>query len=153
VRLADRGLAVEVPSGWEGRIFVPALPPPAINLPVLHLSSVPLPPTRSSFASEAGAAVGSSGTLAALVEFESSLAGAGLFAARGAPPPIRSSELDPAALQVPSPNQGAIQRFFSHADRAFCLYVIAGLDRGLDRRLASLNGVIATLEIAPRGAP
>jgi hypothetical protein len=152
VRLADRGLAVDVPSGWEGRIFVPAVAPPAVNLPVLHVSSVALPPARSSYASEAGPSLGGSGALAAIIEFEPALAGVGLFAASGIPSRISPSELDPAALQLPARNQGGVQRFFSSAGRAFCLYVIAGLDPGLDRRLASLNGVIATVEIAP-GAP
>ncbi len=32
--IADRGLELTVPAGWEARIWVPDLPPPAINLPV-----------------------------------------------------------------------------------------------------------------------
>jgi hypothetical protein len=152
MRLADRGLALDVPRGWEARIFVPSLPPPAINLPVLHVSSVALPPARSSYAPEVGPAVGSSGAFAALVEFEPALADVGLYAARGMPLPIRSVDLDPAALQLPELDQGGLQRFFSLAGRAFCLYVIAGLGAGMEGRLGSLNGALASVEISPVGA-
>jgi hypothetical protein len=147
VRIADRGLALEVPSGWEARIFVPAAPPPAINLPIVHASSVVLPTARSSFATEATPSLGSAGVLISLVEFEAALAGVGLYAARGIPSGLRRAELDPAALQVPHPRQGGVQRFFSEAGRAFCLYVVAGLGPGLAERLGRANDVIASLRV------
>jgi hypothetical protein len=150
MRLADRGLALEVPHGWEARIFVPTLPAPAINLPVLHLSSGALPASRSTYAPEAGPAIGRRGTFAALIEFEPALAGVGLYAPRGLPLPIRPSDLDPSALQLPQPGQGGVQRFFSHGGRAFCLYVIAGLDVG--EPLASMNRALASVEIVPASA-
>ena len=147
MRIADRGLALEVPRGWEARIFVPAAPPPAVNLPVMHAASAALPLARSSFATEATPQLGASGVLIALVEFESALAGIGLYAARGAPAGLRAEDLDPAALQVPHPRQGGVQRFFSDAGRAFCLYLVAGLGPGLDERLARANDVLASLRV------
>jgi hypothetical protein len=154
MRIADRGLAIDVPTGWEARIFVPALPPPAINLPVVHASSVALPTARSSFATEATPSLGSAGVLISLVEFEPALAGIGLYAASGVPSGLQAADLDPAALQVPHPQQGGVQRFFSEAGRAFCLYVIAGLGAGLAQRLARANDVIASLRVdAAAGGP
>ena len=147
MRLADRGLALEVPRGWEARIFVPSAPAPAVNLPVVHASSVALPLARSSFATEATPLLGASGVLIALVEFESALADAGLYAARGVPARLRGEDLDPAALQLPHPRQGAVQRFFSDAGRAFCLYVVAGLGPALAERLARANDVLASLRV------
>ena len=147
MRIADRGLALEVPSGWEARIFVPALPPPAINLPVVHASSVALPTARSSFATEATTSLGATGVLISLVEFEAALAGVGLYAATGVPSGLGAAELDAAALQVPHPQQGGVQRFFSEAGRAFCLYVVAGLGPGLAQRLGRVNAVIGSLRV------
>ena len=50
------GIAIDVPAGWEGRIFVPDVPPPAINLPILHLTNTVLTRERSSLRAGAGRA-------------------------------------------------------------------------------------------------
>ena len=148
MRLTDHGLAVDIPRGWEARMFVPDLPPPAINLPVLHVSSAPLPTSRSSYAAEASRGLGDRGILFSLLEFEAALANVGLYAAQGMPVPIRADELDHRAMQIPHPEQGGVQRFFSQAGRAFSLYVIAGLGPGLRDRLGELDRVLRGVEIS-----
>ena len=50
--LRGHGLSIELPPGWEGRIFVPDLPPPAVNFPTLHATDRGITMSRSTFASE-----------------------------------------------------------------------------------------------------
>jgi hypothetical protein len=149
-RLASHGIVVDVPRGWEGRIFVPDLEPPAINLPILHLTDAVLTVERSSYAPELAARAGGTGTLVALLEFDRSLANVGLYARRGLHLPLTRERFHHRALQFPSRVQEGHQRFFSEGGRAFCLYVVLGTGHGVDRRLSQVNRALSSLEIRPR---
>lgn len=146
-RLADRGLTVDVPPGWEGRIFTPRLPPPAENHPVLHLADVPLPYARSSYVETAATLPGQRGGLVcSLVSFSPDLADVGLYAPQGVPR-IHAHELDPRALQIPAPDHAGVQRFFSVRGRPFSLYIVASVDRHTAARLQTLNDALASLQV------
>lgn len=149
--LADHGISIDVPAGWEARMSVPDLAPPAVNLPVLHMADYRLATTRqSSYAIETAAAMEkrTGGVIVSLIEFGSELANMGLYAPQGAPT-LHPRDLDGRALQIPRDDQGGVQRFFSLSGRAFSLYVVASLDRGTERRLAAVNGTLASLQVDP----
>jgi hypothetical protein len=150
-RLEGHGIAIRLPPAWEGRIFLPDLPPPAVNLPVVHATDRPLAIPRSSFGPELAARAGAEGTLLALVEYEAALADRGLYAGGPPTPPIARDALHPGALQVPNPGQEGRQWFFSAAGRAFCLYLVVGIGRGLDARLRRVNELLASMRIDARG--
>ena len=78
VTIADHGLSLRVPSGWEARLWVPDLPPPAINLPVVRLTNDAMPVTRNTYAVEESEKLRRSQVVASLVEFDPSLADVGL---------------------------------------------------------------------------
>ena len=147
--LSGHGLSIRLPHGWEGRIYVPDLPPPAVNMPVLHATDRALTMQRSTFAPELAARAGDAGVLVALVEFDSALANVGLFGRPGLGLPLRRQDLDGAALQLPDPAQAGHQRFFSLHGRAFCLYVVFGTGPGLTRRLHRVNESLGTLTVDP----
>jgi hypothetical protein len=149
-RLSSRGIAITVPRGWEGRIFVPDLAPPAINLPILHLTDTVLTTERSSYAPELAARAGGAGILVALLEFDHRLADVGLYEPQGLRLPLARERFHQKALQFPSRVQEGHQRFFSEGGRAFCLYVVLGTGPGVDRRLDQANRALASLEIRPR---
>jgi hypothetical protein len=151
-RLSSRGIAITVPRGWEGRIFVPDLAPPAINLPILHLTDTVLTTERSSYAPELAARAGGAGILVALLEFDHRLADVGLYEPQGLRLPLARDRFHQKALQFPSRVQEGHQRFFSEGGRAFCLYVVLGTGPGVDRRLDQANRALASLEIRPRKA-
>jgi hypothetical protein len=148
--LMSQGLSIEVPPRWEGRIFLPDLPAPAVNLPIMHLTDATLSMVRSTYAPELAARAGSSGALVALVEFEDRLADRGLYAAQGLHLPLRRDRFDAHALQLPDPSQQGHQRFFSQGGRAFCLYVVLGIGPGADARLRAVNRALATLKVTPK---
>jgi hypothetical protein len=149
-RLSSHGIAIDVPTGWEGRMFVPDLDPPAINLPILHLTDAVLTVERSSYAPELAARAGGTGILVALLEFDHRLADVGLYEPQGLHLPLTRDRFHPKALQFPSRVQEGHQRFFSQGGRAFCLYVVLGTGRGADQRLADANRALETLQVDPR---
>jgi hypothetical protein len=148
--LSDHGLTIQIPPGWEARLSVPDLPPPAENRPVLHMADLPLGTRRSSYAVETAASMPprTGGVVVSLVEFGPELAGVGLYSPQGAPR-IRRGDLDPRALQFARADQAGVQRFFSIAGRAFSLYVVATLDRMTEPRLAAVNEALASLRVQP----
>jgi hypothetical protein len=151
MRLSDHGISIDVPAGWEARMSVPALPAPAVNLPVLHMADYPLTLARqSSYAVETAAAMGTrtGGIIASLIEFGAELADEGLYAPQIAPT-LRRADLDGRALQIPRADQGGVQRFFSITGRAFSLYVVASLDASTERRLRAVNAALASLHVEP----
>ena len=112
VTIADHGLSLRVPSGWEARMWVPDLPPPAINLPVVRLTNDAMPVTRNTYAVEESEKLRRSQVVASLVEFDPSLADVGLYAPQGVPE-FGVDDLDPRALQRAQEGRAGLQRFFS----------------------------------------
>jgi hypothetical protein len=147
--LAKEGISVDLPRGWEGRAFVPALPAPALTYPVLHAATFALPHDDSSFGGGLARAMGAEGTMFSLVEFDPALAGERLFREDTLPIAVRPAELSTRALQVRRPGHSGVQRFFAESRRAFCLYAIVGSRDDRAERVRRLNGVLATLRIEP----
>ena len=146
VTIADHGLSLRVPSGWEARMWVPDLPPPAINLPVVRLTNDAMPVTRNTYAVEESEKLRRSQVVASLVEFDPSLADVGLYAPQGVPE-FGVDDLDPRALQRAQEGRAGLQRFFSVNGRAFSLYVMAREGPGLDQALHAMNASLRSLAV------
>jgi hypothetical protein len=142
VRLAAHGLAVELPPSWEGRIVRSGG-----GLPTLHAASFALPAEDSDFGTKASAEMPSDGVLVVVTEYERELAETALFARRGLPVPLPVDAARPEALLRRVPGQAGVQRFFTAAHRAFCLYVVVGSAPSRARLLGRANGVLHTVEI------
>ncbi len=146
VTVQGHGLAVQVANGWEARMWLPGLPPPAINRPVIRLANFALPFSRDTYADDVAQALEAGAVVASLVEFEPALAGRGLYSAAGVPA-FGESDLDPRAVQVQGHGRAGMQRFFSVAGRPFSLYVVARRGRGLGRALDELAAMIRSLTV------
>jgi hypothetical protein len=145
-RISGYGISVDLPPGWEGRLYRrPG------GLPILHAGSFPLPEDDGDFATGAAASMPPGGVVTALLEYEPALAGRGLFAPEGPPRTIAPRELSPAGLMRRLPGRAGGQRFFSEAGRAFCLYTVVSAARGARVRAGGLSDVLASLEV--RSAP
>jgi hypothetical protein len=146
VTVRGHGLAVDVGSGWEARMWLPDLPPPAINRPVVRLANVALPFSRNTYADDVAETLAPGAAVASLVEFDPRLAGRGLYSSEGVPA-FGVSDLDPRAVQIQGEGRAGLQRFFSLGGRAFSLYVMGRRGPGLARALEDLNGMIRTLSV------
>jgi len=148
VRLEAYGIRVDLPEGWDGRISRR----PGGD-PTLHAGNFPLPAEDGEFGSGALATMGPGGVFLTLTEYDPAGAGRGLFASNGAPRSLRPGDLDPNALQRRIRGQAGAQRFFTEADRTWCLYVVAGSVPSRSTLVEKANTVLGSVRIAPWRPP
>src|SRR5437764_14638302 len=98
MRLSRHGIGVDVPAGWEGKVFL--LPGTG---PTMHAANFPLPPSDGNFGAGAISSMAEDGVFVALVEYGRTLAGAGLFASQGLPAPLTAGDISARAMQRRSP--------------------------------------------------
>lgn len=147
--LRGHGLALSVHAGWEARVWMPDLPPPAENHPVVRLANFALPLTKNTYAEDVADGLQTGQVVASLAEFSPTLAGRGLYASRGVPH-LGPDDLDPRAVQRQAPGRVGVQRFFSEHGRAFSLYVVARRGRGLDAAMQQLAAQLQGLTVETR---
>lgn len=163
MKLSAHGLTVDVPRGWDARIFQraesdvmspsspdtdsPTVPQSGVTTPVLHLANFPLPDNRGDYGSGAVGLMRSTNVFLALVEFGSESLGTPLFAAAGLPR-LRATELSETIMQRPIPGMGGAQRFFTVAGRPFCSYAVVGSLVRRSSSVALLNGALARIDVA-----
>lgn len=176
-QLNGHGIALRMPRGFEGHIFrraeappeaagrarvaapptgtlaAPALPslpsvPPAPTYPVLHAGNFPLPSGMGDFGSGAVEVMTTGDVLVVLFEYDAASVGTPLFAVGGIPT-LRPTDFRPDTLQRPINGQVGVQRFFSEAGRAFCLYVVLGGEADRAHLVALVNQALRDLVIDP----
>jgi hypothetical protein len=141
MRLAAHGIALELPPGWDGRIWTrPG------GGPVLHAANVALPAADGDFATRATDALPADGVVVVLVAYGPDAAGTPLFAAP-APGRIDPGELSPSTLLRRRPGQRGLQRFFTASGRAMCLYVVVGSTAHAPDLAAGVSRVLGTLRV------
>ena len=157
------GLSMNVPAGWEGRIFRrnasgetraaevpgPAAPPGEVTMPLAHLATVPIPVDAADYGSDVVETLGPTDVFMVLKEFAPEEAAKALFARVGLPRTIDPEAFDPGTLQRTIPGQAGQQIFFQESGRAFCLYIVIGDFRRRTQLAAPLNGVLAQMRIQP----
>lgn len=146
VELSGYGMVVDLPPGWDGRIYKRPE-----GDPTLHAGNFPLPVEDGDFGSRALAAMGNGGAFLVVTEYERGLAGRGLFSPEAPAALPATSELDPWALLRVRPGQFGIQRFMTIGGRPFCVYLVVGTAPSPSELLASVNAVLRTLSIVPTG--
>jgi hypothetical protein len=146
VRIASQGLAVELPSDWEGRISRRTQAGP-----VLHLATFPLLSSDGDFGAAATGRMRPDDVFAALLEYRSDARiqpGRGLFGAIARPSP-QAHEFHPRQLQVTRRGQLGWQRFFTEHERTCCLYaVVQPRQRSREALVGELRAVLATIELS-----
>jgi len=158
-RLAARGIELDLPPGWDGRISrrqtAPAdaraassagspPQPPALA----HAATRSLPAGIGDYGSGLVEVLGRDDLFLSLVEFEGDSLGSALFTERAQPTRLRPTDFDPNALQRVLPGQGGTQVFFTTAGRPFCLYVVLGSFARRARTVPVINGVLDGIRIS-----
>jgi len=126
--LAMHGLGVDLPGGWDGRIYRPTADEPgATTRAVMHAANFPLPEQRQDYGGGAVEVMGAGDVLVMLLEFDPEAAATPLFAQKqGMPKSLPPSAFGPNRLQRILPGQAGAQFFFTEAGRAWSLYVVLG---------------------------
>ena len=150
-RLTRSGISVDVPAEWEGSIdggeFEQLSSGPR-RPNIMHVGSFPLPADRGSFGSGATELMNTDDILVVLFEYGPESAGTPLFATEGMPRSLSPEDFDRDALQHTIAGQSGVQRFFTQAGRAFCLYVVLGSHIDRSELVPRVNEVLGTVEIA-----
>lgn len=147
-RLAGEGISVDLPSGWEGAIGrTMELEDGAVRNVVAHFASFPLPAQRGDFGGGAVELMSSNDALVVLFEYGSSAVGSALFASEGLPT-VGASDFDRSILQRSITGHSGVQRFFTTAGRAFCLYVVVGSHIDRSETLPVVNQLLGSMRIS-----
>jgi hypothetical protein len=155
MRIAAHGIEIDLPRGWEGRIYRRQGADPT-----LHAASFELPSEDGDFGSGATARLPGGGTFFAIKEYRPGPLlepGAGLFAPRTIPLPLDPARFHPRALQVGRRGQAGLQHFFTWGSRPFCLYAViavpsasAAAASGGRGQVGRLSAILSTLTIHAR---
>jgi hypothetical protein len=147
--LARHGLGVELPSGWDGRIWRPAADEPgATTRAILHAASFPLPERREDYGGGVVEIMGPGDVLVTLLEFDPEAAATALFAQRqGMPRRLPASAFAPNRLQRILPGQAGAQVFFTDAGRAWSLYVVLGSWARREALAEQVNRLLASVRL------
>jgi hypothetical protein len=147
-RLQAFGIDLDLPAGWDGRIFRRVADRVAFTGAVAHAGTFPLPSDRGDFGSGAVEVMGPSDVLVVLFEYGPASANTPLFASVGRPGPLAPDDFSPNALQRRIPSQAGVQRFFTLDGRAFCMYVVIGRHGDRMRLAGRANELLAGLRIS-----
>ena len=147
--LADQGVTVDVPTGWEVDFYrrtpeavALSYAEPESTYTVVHLANWPLPAERGDFGGGAVELMRRSDLLVILFEYGPEHVGSALFATEGVPWPLDPTAFGPNQMQRPLPGQGGLQQFFTEAGRPFCLYVVLGSLADAEALVATANQVL-----------
>jgi hypothetical protein len=173
MRRTGYGISVEVPVGWTSALVRRATSPDAPSdldrfdalapdgavpdardrlaertLPVLHVSTRPLPEAVGDFGSGAVEALGPEDVFVALIEYGSDLADTGLFERQGVPR-LAPSQFGTNRMPREIVGRSASQHFFSAGGRAFCLFTVLGSHSRRMGTVPRAAAVAASLQIVP----
>ena len=146
-KLTRSGLEIELPDGWDGRIYRREAEVEAVTRRALHAANFALPPNLGDYAVGAIERMQTGDVLVVLLEFDPESSGRGLFRNEGLPSGLGAADFSPTAMPRAIPGRTAAQWFFSLAGRAFCLYVVLGSHGERAAVLPIVNQVVETLKI------
>ncbi len=148
-RIASAGLSIAPPTGWEASIYRRAAASGERTDPIVHAATVPLVAGRADYGGGVVETLGPDDVFVSFLEFGPDAAKSPLFGQLSAVPGLTPDVYRPRQLQRTIPGQAGVQRFFTVAGRAFCLYSVIG---SMARRVtltARANQLIGTFQVEP----
>lgn len=146
-RISAAGLSVVPPSGWEAAIYRRPPGPGEQTYPVLHAATVPLVAGRGDYGGGLVETLGPDDLFVSVLEFGPDAVGTPLFQTLTAVPGLTPDSYRSRQLQRTIRGQAGVQRFFTVAGRAFCLYSVIGSVANRLALAARANEVIGSLRI------
>ena len=150
--ISAHGIAAQLPSGFEGRIFVRSAPV-GVSYPVGQFATFTIPDDVGDFGSGAVSLMGPDDVFATLFEYGPESLGTALFSPQGRPASFSPGDFSPVRLRRGIPGQSGTQRFFTEADRPFSFYAVLGSHVRREYLVPSVNALIASLAISPTSTP
>ncbi len=145
------GIAAELPRGFEGRIFVRAVPN-GTTYPVAQFATFPIPDDVGDFGGGAVNLMRPGDVYATLFEYGPESMGKLLFARQGRPSNLAPEDFSPMTLRRGLGGQSGTQRFFTESGRPFSFYAVLG-SHVLRRSLVpKINSLLDALSVSPGSA-
>ena len=146
-KLSRSGIEIELPDGWDGRIYRRQAEDAVTTRRAMHAANFALPPNLGDYAVSAVERMQTGDVLVVLLEFDPESAGTALFRNEGLPAFLGADAFSPSAMPRAIPGRTAAQYFFNLAGRAFCLYVVLGSHRERASMVPLVNAVVKTVKI------
>jgi hypothetical protein len=152
--VAAHGIALDLPTGFEGRVYRRQPTDGSIARPVTQAASFSIPPATGDFGTGAVEQMSPSDVFLTLVELGPDSAGEALYRYQGMPRAVPPSQFDPRRMKRPLPGQGGGQWFFTETGRPFTLYVVLGSFANRTRLVPIVNRLLrgVTVDPLPRAA-
>jgi hypothetical protein len=141
------GLAVTPPAGWEATIYRRPAGPGEQTFPVVHAATIALPAGRGDYGGGLVELLGPDDLFVSVLEFGSEAARSPLFGQLTAVPGLTPDAYRPRQLQRTIRGQAGVQRFFTTAGRAFCLYSVVGSLANRVPLTARANQILGTIRV------
>jgi hypothetical protein len=148
--LRAHGIAVTLPEGFEGRIFVRPHLEGEIAHPVAHFATFPLPQEVADFGGGAVTLMGPNDIFAVLFEYGPQSVGTELFARQGMQRSLSAGDFRPTLLRRGLGGQSGTQWFFTEAGRAFTFYAVLGSHARRGVLVPRVNSLLAALTVSPQ---
>ena len=147
------GIGVNLPSGFEGRIFRRPGTGPEVACTVAQFATFALPEEVGDFGGGAVQLMGDTDVFAALFEYGPDSVGARLFARQGMPRTLGTGDFQPYVLRRGLPGHSGTQWFFTEAGRPFTLYVVLGSHARRAALVPRANALLSRVAVGPPTAP
>jgi hypothetical protein len=147
--LSAHGIGMNLPTGFEGRIFVRSSIAGEISRPVAQFATFALPAGIGDFGGNTDTTMGPSDIFAVLFEYGPESVGKALFAAQGIPTSLRTTDFFPYVNRPGVGGSLGIQRFFTVSGRPFMFYARLGSLQQQAALVQKINQLLANLNIAP----
>lgn len=145
MRLARHGVAIDVPRGWDVRVYRrQPQDDVATTHAIVHAGNFALPANRGDYGSGAVELMNRNNVFISLIEFHPDAARTPLFKRSGVPV-LKVATFSPRKLQRTIRGQAGTQHFFNHNGRAFCLFVVLGDYGNRVRLVRQANELVAAL--------
>ncbi len=148
-KLSGHGFDVDLPQGWDGRIYTRRDETSDTTNRALHAATFALPSDPGDFGAGAVDQMTDSDVLVVLLEYGREAAGTALFANDGLPSSLRPESFSPNGMPKVVPGRSASQYFFTLDERAFCLFVVLGSHNDRVRLAGVASAVASAITIAP----
>ncbi|MHB8464374.1 MAG: hypothetical protein ACYDH6_24025 [Acidimicrobiales bacterium] len=145
--ISGHGIAVEARGGWDVRIAKRPPQAPETTYATLHAATFALPASFGDYGDGAVELMSPNDVFVALVEFDPAATATALFSARGFPAPLTGGDIRRGGVQRALGEMAGVQRFFSAAGRAWCLYVVVGSFRARERLVRRANQLVAGIRV------
>ena len=147
-----KGIRVDLPTRFEGRIFQRAAVVGAASYPVVHAATFPLPGNVADFGGGATAAMLPTDIFCVLFEYGPESVGRALFARSGPPKALSPNDFHPYVLRRGVGGQSGTQWFFTESGRPFTFYAVLGSHALRASLVPEVNVLLNQLTVLPVAA-